>query len=178
MQIKLLRVFSLIVAVMLSSCSNSDEPDGTVRRMDRPAVGENKMLRANRYLNMRDQLVIKGYVDRHQLNMKSSGLGYYFMKVAKGNGIPAKSGSIVLYSYKVKLIDGTPLDSSGKDLAQIIIDKSEAIAGLHEGLKNAAEGDSLLFIFPPYLAYGLLGDGNKIPARATLVYSIKVKSIK
>lgn len=178
MQIRLLKVFSLAVVAILASCSNADESDGVSRRLEKTPARDSKMLRANRYLNMRDQLVIKGYIERQQLKMKSSGLGYYYMKSAKGNGAPIKSGSVVLYSYKVKLIDGTPLDSSSKDLAQITIDKSEAISGLHDGLKNAVEGDSLQFIFPPYLAYGLLGDGDKIPARATLVYSIKVKSVK
>jgi len=33
-------------------------------------------------------------------------------------------------------------------------------------------GDKATFIMPPHLAYGLPGDGNKIPARSVIAYEV------
>jgi len=40
------------------------------------------------------------------------------------------------------------------------------------------EGSDYLFIVPPYLAFGLTGDGAKIPGRAILIYRIRIRDIK
>jgi FKBP-type peptidyl-prolyl cis-trans isomerase len=39
-------------------------------------------------------------------------------------------------------------------------------------------GDRAKFIVPSHLAFGLLGDQNKIPQHATLVYDIELVKIK
>jgi len=39
------------------------------------------------------------------------------------------------------------------------------------------EGSDFLFIVPPYLAFGLTGDGGKIPGRAILLHRIRIKDI-
>ena len=56
----------------------------------------------------------------------------------------------------------------------VIIGRSEMAAGLNEGLKMLKPGGEAVFIIPPFLAYGLKGDGNKIPARSIIVYEIKM----
>lgn len=177
MQTKLLKASSIVMLMLLAACSNSPQ-EGYVSHNTSHAVNEDKMLRANRYLNKKDMLVIEGYIERHGLKMSLSDFGFYYQCIKKGGSKPIEKGSTVLYEYKVQLIDGTPLDSTGTELAQIVIDKSDGIAGLHEGLKLFHEGDSALFIIPPIAAYGLVGDGDKIPARATLVYSIRIKSVQ
>ena len=39
-------------------------------------------------------------------------------------------------------------------------------------------GDIAKFILPSHLAFGLLGDEEKIPKRATLVYHVELLTIK
>lgn len=177
MPIKLLKASSILWMLILVACSNGTE-EGYVNHHTTNRVEEGKMLRANRYLNKKDMLVVEGYIERHGVRMALSDYGFYYRCVEKGGGSKIKEGSVVLYAYKIHLIDGTPLDSSATELAQIIVDKSGGIAGLHEGLKLFSEGDSAQLIFTPHLAYGLLGDGEKIPSRATLVYDIRIKSVQ
>ena len=177
MQTKLLKASSIVAVMLLAACGNSPQ-EGYVSHNTGNSANEDKMLRANRYLNKKDMLVIEGYIERHGLKMSLSDFGFYYQCLEKGGSKAIKKGSTVLYEYKVQLIDGTPLDSTGTELAQIVIDKSDGIAGLHEGIKLFHEGDSALLIIPPHSAYGLVGDGDKIPARATLVYSIRIKSVQ
>ncbi len=47
-------------------------------------------------------------------------------------------------------------------------------AGLNQGLRMLKPGGEAIFILPPFLAYGLKGDGNKIPSRSVIVYEIKI----
>lgn len=173
----MLRASSIAALMLLAACSNSPQ-EGYVSHRTGQSATEDKMLRANRYLNKKDMLVIEGYIERHGLKATLSDYGFYYQRLEKGGSKPIAAGSTVLYEYKVSLIDGTPLDSTGTEFAQIVIDKSDGIAGLHEGLKLFHEGDSALLIIAPHSAYGLVGDGDKIPARATLVYSIRIKSVQ
>ncbi len=40
------------------------------------------------------------------------------------------------------------------------------------------EGAHALFVFPPNLAFGLLGDDDKVPPRATIVMNINISEVK
>jgi FKBP-type peptidyl-prolyl cis-trans isomerase len=42
-------------------------------------------------------------------------------------------------------------------------------------LKPGAEA---IFIMPPFLAYGLIGDGKMIPPRAVIVYNVNILQAK
>jgi len=45
-------------------------------------------------------------------------------------------------------------------------------SGLDIGIRMMREGDKAMFILPPNLAYGLLGDEKCIPARSIIVYEL------
>ena len=47
-------------------------------------------------------------------------------------------------------------------------------SGLEEGILLLKLGDKARFIIPSYLAHGLSGDQDKIPPKATLIYTIKI----
>ena len=83
-----------------------------------------------------------------------------------------------MLDYRLELLDGTHLYSSTTDgLKRFIVDQSEAELGLHEAVKLLHPGDSARLVLPPHLAFGLMGDGNRIPKRATLVYHLKIVSV-
>jgi FKBP-type peptidyl-prolyl cis-trans isomerase len=81
--------------------------------------------------------------------------------------------------YRISLLDGTVCytsDATGpKD---IVIAKDNTESGLHEGLQYLHEGDEATYILPSHLAHGLMGDGDKIPPKASVVYEIKLISLK
>jgi FKBP-type peptidyl-prolyl cis-trans isomerase len=60
---------------------------------------------------------------------------------------------------------------------QFIVEESPAERGLHEAVQLLAKGDSARIILPPHLAYGLAGDGEKIPGRAILWCEIRIDSV-
>jgi FKBP-type peptidyl-prolyl cis-trans isomerase len=61
---------------------------------------------------------------------------------------------------------------------EFLIGQSDVEAGLEEGIRLMRTGDRAKLILPSRLAFGLLGDGKKIPPGATLVYDIELVAQK
>lgn len=135
-------------------------------------------MRINKYLVKKDADAIKGYIRRHGWNMQESQTGLWYEIIKKGNGPQALAGKSVTLSYNVWLLDGTHCYSSDTDGNKtFVIGKGGVETGLEQGILLLQEGDKARFIMPPHLAYGLIGDENKIPARSTIIYEIQVLKI-
>ena len=57
---------------------------------------------------------------------------------------------------------------------EIVLGRSQLEPGLNEGLRMLKTGAEATFILPPFLAYGLIGDGKKIPSRAVIIYNVNI----
>ncbi|PJC60215.1 MAG: gliding motility-associated peptidyl-prolyl isomerase GldI, partial [Flavobacteriales bacterium CG_4_9_14_0_2_um_filter_35_242] len=49
--------------------------------------------------------------------------------------------------------------------------------GLQNGLKLMKENEEVMFLFPSFLAYGVLGDRKKIKTNQPLIYTVYLKKI-
>jgi FKBP-type peptidyl-prolyl cis-trans isomerase len=81
--------------------------------------------------------------------------------------------------YNVKLLTGDMIYSS-KELGSktFEIGHGGVESGLEEALLYLKLGDKAKLIIPSHLAFGLLGDQNKVPPRSTLVYDIEIVNLK
>jgi FKBP-type peptidyl-prolyl cis-trans isomerase FkpA len=102
-----------------------------------------------------------------------SGLWYMIKSEGKGNNF--KSDDRILMEYECTLLDGT-LCYSSKDTGpkEVILGRTRIESGLDQGLRFLKPGGEAIFIIPPFLAWGLPGDGNKIPARSVVVFTVKI----
>ncbi len=159
----------LFIAAAAWSCSNKRHDEKL-----KQAPGIAQMADINRQLLIKDRERILSYIERKGLDMAETSSGLWISSVFAGNkGI--KEGSTVKLEYKCSLLDGTRLyDSASDGIMTFTIGRSDVPAGLNEGVKMLEKGDSAVMILPNHLAYGLLGDDNKVPARSVLVYGIKV----
>lgn len=133
------------------------------------------LVKANRGLVEKDQGFIEDYVATMKWNMEKTETGLWFEIIRQGDGQKAKFGKIVHLRYQVKLIDGTVCYSSDSlGIKKFKIGQGGVETGLEEGILLLKEGDAARFILPPYLAFGLLGDENKIPPRSTIVYNVEM----
>ncbi|RLD32199.1 MAG: hypothetical protein DRI83_11260 [Bacteroidetes bacterium] len=111
--------------------------------------------------------------------MTESGSGLRYMIYEEGNGLTAKKGILATINYSIKVITGDIVYSSRQDgPLTFIVGKGEVISGLEEGILLLNVGDKAKFIIPSHLAYGLVGDGNLIPAKTTLIYDIELLNLK
>jgi len=104
--------------------------------------------------------------------------GLWYMVYEAGDGKMAEQGDLVALEYSVSLLDGTLCyhsDESGP--LNFVVGRGGVEAGLEEGILLLRVGDKARFILPPHLAYGLLGDENKIPARSVIIYDLTLTSV-
>jgi FKBP-type peptidyl-prolyl cis-trans isomerase FkpA len=166
-----IRYFLLIILIFTTlSCNNQRQGLPVVSKPD-----NDKMVDVNKYLVQKDNERIENYITRKNIEMDQTSSGLWYTIIKEGSGDFFTDGNTVSVEYESSLLDGTLCYSSEKTgPKEIIIGKSDIESGLNEGLKLLKPGSEALFILPPYLAYGLLGDGNLIPARSVIVIRVKV----
>lgn len=174
-----LRAFAVIIfsGAIFFSC--------TEKPKHKPVVVDSKKLKEN-IVNVNKPAVvmendeINAWIKSHGYPMKSTGTGlryYVFKENPKGRQVKLKDE--VKLNYKVSLLDGTLCYSSDqKGPRTFLVGADNIESGLHEGVQLLREGEKAIFILPSHLAFGLIGDRDKIPPKAAVVYEIEILKVK
>jgi FKBP-type peptidyl-prolyl cis-trans isomerase len=172
MKIKLFIIISILAALL--SCRHRQ---GNSLVSSRP--GMNEMADLNKYLVQKDMERIKNYIERKNLKMNESPTGLWYQIIKEGSGNILVDNDKIVMDYECSLLDGTKCYSS-RDTGPkgIILGKTEIEQGLNEGLRLLKRGAEAIFIIPPYLAYGLIGDRKMIPPRTVIVYNVNILPAK
>ena len=161
----------LLLSVALLSCNHGVEKNNTGSH---PGSGD--MADLNRYLVQKDRERIHNYIERKNLRMTETSTGLWFQILKDGEGATFAEKSMVVMDYECSLLDGTQCYTSRETgPRKLILGRSEMETGLNEGLRLLKPGSEAIFIIPPFLAYGLVGDRKLIPPRAVLVYKVTVR---
>lgn len=165
----------LLTALVLGyACRQNEE----IKQPRNPGEEKESLVRVNKYLVNKDKEVIENYVKRRGWEMELTKTGLWYMIYEEGGGNLVEEGNLVTIEYSVSLLDGTLCyhsDESGPK--EFVVGKGGVEPGLEEGIRLLRLGDKARFILPPHLAYGLLGDEKKIPARSVIVYDLEVITI-
>ena len=168
-----LLISTLLLTLTMSCKSGSDKTDS------QKEPGKREMAALNRYLVQKDRERIESYMERRNLKMTESPSGFWYLVKTEGNGAYLTDNDKVVMEYKCTLLDGTSCYSSAENgPREVILGRSEMEPGLNQALRMLKPGGEAIFILPPFLAYGLKGDGNKIPSRSVIIYDIKILNRK
>lgn len=166
----------LLFCILIISCHQNKKDN--VQQINEPDKYKKPLENANKYMVKSEDLDIENFIKRHNWKMKRTGTGLRYMIYKNGDGIRAKIGEKVKLEYELRLISGNIIYSSKQNgIKEFILGKSNAESGLEEGITFLKVGDKAKFILPSHLAYGLHGDENKIPKRATLIYDVELIAI-
>lgn len=177
---KLRRLLLLCIAgLLLFSCGNSKKNGMSNINPDSKEFRD-RLVEANKMYVRRESDEIDQYVRHHNWDMITTGTGLRYMITRRGDGTElAQVGQTARVTYRISLLDGTVCYTSDKDGPEdIAIGKDNTESGLHEGLQYMHVGDEATFILPSHLAHHLVGDGDKIPSQASVIYQIKLLSLK
>lgn len=159
-------------------CACEEQPVKPVQPSSDRQIKES-LERANRYLANEEEEEINYYVRRHQLEMVSTGTGLRYQVLEKGEGSLVQAGQTVTMEYVLYDLTGEEIYSSEKDgLMHFLVGRSDVPSGLDEAVRLLHVGDRACVIVPSHLGYGLLGDQNAIPSRATLIYILKIIKVE
>jgi FKBP-type peptidyl-prolyl cis-trans isomerase FkpA len=171
-------IFCLVGIVLFSSCSSHKGKKERSAEAD-PVAMKQQLVNANVSVIHHESEQIQFYIKKHKWQMQETGTGLRYMIYKNGLGTMAKPGNLIKLKYGVSLLDSTicyPFETT--EPIEFSVNQSDQIRGLHELALHLKKGDKVKAILPPHLAYGLSGDGNKIPSREVLVYDIEVLNIK
>jgi len=120
---------------------------------------------------------IKENPNKHYFN-SNLGFWYAYIKQNKRTKYTPKPSDNLIYTYQIAAINGNIIYSY-KDIGEQTykVDKEQIISGLQKGLKLMHENDTIQFLFPSFLAYGVLGDRKKIKTNQPLIYTVYLKKI-
>ena len=159
------------------SCVNNDKPkyDQVVRhRVAQDDINES-LEEANRNFLIQEAGLINDYIEYHKLNVIQTGTGLRYQIHDQGDDDLIEKGDIITLEYEVRLLNGNLIYSSENDGNKtFLVGRGGVESGLEEAVLKLSKNSVATLILPAHLAYGLTGDGNKVPHRATLVYKIKV----
>jgi FKBP-type peptidyl-prolyl cis-trans isomerase FkpA len=155
--------------LLLSSCHHNYPKDDK----QQSAEVKEHLMNANKIIVKDESKDIEAFISHHQWKMQMTGTGLRIQIYEEGKGAKPDYKSTVGIAYKVYLLDGTLCYSADEQHpAKISLDANDLPRGLEEGLMQMAEGSKARMVLPYHLAFGITGDGDKIPPGRALYYDI------
>jgi FKBP-type peptidyl-prolyl cis-trans isomerase len=171
------RIFWILaLVIVIPACR---EKSGEKEKPFDPGIYKESLIKANKQMSKSENDLIDDFTRRYGWDMKITGTGLRYMIYQNGNGPQPMKGDGVTINYSVMLLNGDSCYSSKLDgTRQFQLGTGMAEVGLEEGILLLHLGGKVKFILPSHLAFGLLGDQNKIPPKATLVYDVELTDIR
>jgi FKBP-type peptidyl-prolyl cis-trans isomerase FkpA len=133
------------------------------------------LIKANQKILLTEDEQINNLIDRYGWKMEETGTGLRYFIYKKGDGAAARKGQKVKINYSVRLISGDLIYTSDKTGPKIFTIGSGGVeSGLEEAILLMHKGDKAKLIIPSHLAFGLVGDEDKIPPKASLIYDVEI----
>lgn len=166
-------ILLLLVLVVLTLATAGCKDQKSVKTGTK--LSDEQLVNINRELVIKERERIESYISRKGLDMKMTDAGIWYSVTVNGEGDKFGGGDRLRLEYTCSLLDGTLCYSSDINGDMILtVGKSDIPAGLDLALRLLNPGSRALIILPSNMAFGLLGDGDRIPARAALIYDLAV----
>jgi FKBP-type peptidyl-prolyl cis-trans isomerase len=170
------RIASILILLSFWSCRPDPQPQHKTFK-----EGEVKevLVEINKNYIEKEDIQIDDYLRRRSWDFNRTASGLRYLIYQQGIGNKPVAGQTVVLEYEISLIRGEVIYSSQRNgPKQFVVDRSDEPSGLHEAVKLMKVGDKAKVVLPSYLAYGLLGDEDKIPTKATLFYDLYLKEVR
>jgi len=166
----------LMIPLLFSSCGEEPEPAHSTHHL---SMMDDTLVNYNKGILKTEDREIDDFILRYHWSMTKSPTGLRYMIYKQGSGKKSARGKVATLQYTVRLLNGNLCYSSAADGPKIFkIGHGGVETGLEEGILLLKVGDRAKFILPSHLAFGLLGDQQRIPQNATLVYDVELVEIK
>ncbi len=164
--------------LLVSSCGENTR---TGQQVQLPAVNSDTILEYNRGIARGEDEEIDAVISRYRWDMQKTPTGLRYMIYQHGSGPSPKDNNTVTFSFEVRLINGKLCYTSADPKTgpkEARLGHGELPRGLEEGIKHMKVGDRAKLIVPSHLAFGLMGDQDRIPPGATLIYDVGLLKVK
>lgn len=170
-------ILGFLFILLVQACGGRNNKTS---KISNPADVQESLINSNKMLVKKESDEIDKYAETHHLKMKTTGTGLRYL-IYKSGIIKqqATKGKYARVNYKISLLNGQECYSSEKSGSkEFLIGEDQIESGLHEAILLMNVSDKAIFILPSHLAHGMMGDGDKIPPRSSVVYEIELLSLK
>ena len=162
----------LFFSVGLSACRNEQK-----KEISGDVLSE-RMVQVNKILVQKESKQIDEFIAGKKWTMNSTGSGLRYEIYKNGNGNIPIPGNRVAVVYQIFKFDGTLCNAEDDKMPNALnLGVNEGIRGLEEGIMLMHEGDKARLVIPAHLAYGMRGDGEKIPGNCPLYVDVSFLKI-
>lgn len=174
---KLFPVF--IFALVLAACSTQKEEEEKDYTPEQYHQMREDLRKQNEVWHNEEMADIDAYVQRHNWNVITSGTGLKYLIYKKVDTLlpRAQEGQIAVINYSISLLNDSICYASEGEPDQFLIGMDNVESGLHEGITYMRKGEKAKIIFASNLAFGLVGDMDKIPPQSPLIYDVELVEI-
>lgn len=163
---------AVLAALLAASACNSNPPIIEIAPDNSAALDEH-LIEANKVVAQSEDTQIEGYIQRRGWNMKTLSGGVRLEILRQGSGPMIGYGDTVTLLYSVEALNGTTFYEQAEKT--VIVGKNQTVPGMETALGRLRRGAEARTIIPSLRAYGVVGDGDRIPTRAVLVCRFQVK---
>ncbi|MGB3870070.1 MAG: FKBP-type peptidyl-prolyl cis-trans isomerase [Flavobacteriales bacterium] len=168
----------VVILLLLFACGEGRTPP-PAQVGSRTAPPDTRLMDENRRMAELEERSIQDWIERQGTTMEATGTGLRYKLVRDVPGDPARPGQLATLNYAVFLLNGdTCYASEPGSPASFRIEHADVESGLQEGVQHLSVGDSAVLVIPSALAFGLLGDRDKIPMRSTVIYHIGLVALE
>lgn len=158
----------LIIAFVMAGCGDRTPvieiaPDNSTRFKE-------NMINANRVVILSETTQIEGYLTRRGMDAKTLPCGASYHEYKHGNGSVINPDDTVVVNYRLEALDGTPFYTNQTDT--LTVGRRQVTVALDDLLLALPCGSQAWLIAPSNTAYGVAGDGDRVPSRTVIVYNI------
>ncbi|MDR1792017.1 MAG: FKBP-type peptidyl-prolyl cis-trans isomerase [Bacteroidales bacterium] len=172
-------IFLLCTLFVLVACSGDEQPTAHVYPVATPSYTTQDNVVANKEIVRREAEDAALLAARYgwDLQRTETGLCYQIVN-PKNGGVKPKPRDRVQLKGKICTPKGDVVYDYKKDgIKEFVVDGSEDAVGLHELVQLLKTGQKVNAIIPSYLAYGINGNGGRIPAYSALVCELELVNI-
>ena len=128
------------------------------------------MINANRVVIQSEATQIEGYLQRRGMETTALPCGALYHEYTHGNGGTIAPDDTVVVTYRLEALDGTPFYTRQTDT--LTVGRRQVTVALDDLLLQVPYGSQAWLIAPSNAAYGVVGDGDRVPSRTVIVYNI------
>ncbi|MEG1020379.1 MAG: gliding motility-associated peptidyl-prolyl isomerase GldI [Myroides sp.] len=115
----------------------------------------------------------------HHYYQSTLGFWYKYDVAVTTDSLLPKKGDIVKLDFEIYDINNNLIYTKAETTPKVYaVDKQEIMVGLRHAVKLMHKGETVSFIFPSHMAYGYLGDKEKIGTNVPLICKVTLNDIK
>jgi len=165
------RIFHIILfSTLLLMVSCGDRTPVIELQPENSELVKENMINANRVVIQSEATQIESYIQRRGWQVQQLPSGAFFYLYTKGDGPAILTNDKVQVTYRLEGLDGTPIYTNQVDT--LVVGHRDVTVALDDLLQQLHYGSQAYLIAPSNSAYGVVGDGDRVPSRTVIIYNV------